>query len=99
MYWDGDGDGGWGWGWLVFMPLLWIVLIGLVVWAVVRLTPLRLGTASTAFSLLTPDAAACQGWTVPAPAVTGVLEAAASLDRGDAPPRAARRTVDYTGSW
>ncbi|MGX1851535.1 SHOCT domain-containing protein [Streptomyces sp. NPDC055299] len=34
MYWDGGG----GWGWLVFMPLVWIVLIGLVVWAVVRLT-------------------------------------------------------------
>ncbi|WP_336113617.1 SHOCT domain-containing protein [Streptomyces sp. PTD9-10] len=31
MYWDG------GWGWMAFMPLLWIVLIGLVVWAVVHL--------------------------------------------------------------
>ncbi|GHE38767.1 hypothetical protein GCM10018771_18990 [Streptomyces cellulosae] len=31
-YWDG------GWAWMAFMPLLWIVLIGLVVWAVVRLT-------------------------------------------------------------
>ncbi|MDP4510024.1 SHOCT domain-containing protein [Nonomuraea turcica] len=31
------GDGG-GWVWMVFMPLLWIVLIGLVVWAVIRLT-------------------------------------------------------------
>jgi putative membrane protein len=33
MYWDGGG-----WAWMAFMPLLWIVLIGLVVWAVVRLT-------------------------------------------------------------
>lgn len=32
MYWDG------GWAWMAFMPLLWIALIGLVVWAVVRLT-------------------------------------------------------------
>ncbi|KOV56878.1 hypothetical protein ADK64_40815 [Streptomyces sp. MMG1121] len=27
-----------GWVWMAFMPLLWIVLIGLVVWAVVHLT-------------------------------------------------------------
>ncbi|MGW1892510.1 SHOCT domain-containing protein [Streptomyces sp. NPDC002004] len=33
MYWNGGG-----WAWMAFMPLLWIVLIGLVVWAVVRLT-------------------------------------------------------------
>ncbi|WP_405682464.1 SHOCT domain-containing protein [Streptomyces sp. NBC_00057] len=32
MYWNG------GWAWLALMPLLWIVLIGLVVWAVLRLT-------------------------------------------------------------
>lgn len=32
MYWDG------GWAWMAFIPLLWIVLIGLVVWAVVHLT-------------------------------------------------------------
>jgi putative membrane protein len=32
MYWNG------GWAWMAFMPLLWIALIGLVVWAVVRLT-------------------------------------------------------------
>ncbi|MFE3324966.1 SHOCT domain-containing protein [Streptomyces sp. NPDC059176] len=32
MYWDG------GWAWMAFMPLLWIVLIGFVVWAVVRFT-------------------------------------------------------------
>jgi putative membrane protein len=31
--------GGWGgWGWMMLMPLLWIVLIGLIVWAVVRLS-------------------------------------------------------------
>ncbi|MEU9605039.1 hypothetical protein [Streptomyces sp. NPDC048057] len=33
MYWHGDG----GWAWMAFMPLLWIVLIGLVVWVAVRL--------------------------------------------------------------
>ncbi|UQA97381.1 SHOCT domain-containing protein [Streptomyces halobius] len=33
MYWNGGG-----WVWMAFMPLLWIALIGLVVWAVVRLT-------------------------------------------------------------
>ncbi|WP_344048740.1 SHOCT domain-containing protein [Streptomyces thermoalcalitolerans] len=32
MYWNG------GWAWITFMPLLWIALIGLVVWAVIRLT-------------------------------------------------------------
>jgi putative membrane protein len=32
MYWNG------GWAWMAFMPLLWIALIGVVVWAVVRLT-------------------------------------------------------------
>ncbi|MEU2110889.1 hypothetical protein [Streptomyces sp. NPDC019507] len=32
MYWNG------GWAWMTFMPLLWIALIGLVVWAVIRLT-------------------------------------------------------------
>lgn len=34
------GGNGWGWGWgvMMFMPLLWIALIGLVVWAVIRLT-------------------------------------------------------------
>ncbi|MDQ0939332.1 SHOCT domain-containing protein [Streptomyces sp. V1I1] len=33
MYWDGGG-----WVWMALMPVLWIALIGLVVWAVVRLT-------------------------------------------------------------
>ena len=33
MYWDGGG-----WAWMAFMPLLWIALIGLVVWAAIRLT-------------------------------------------------------------
>ncbi|WP_442818691.1 SHOCT domain-containing protein [Streptomyces sp. NBC_01320] len=32
MYWNG------GWAWVTLMPLLWIALIGLVVWAVLRLT-------------------------------------------------------------
>ncbi len=32
MYWNGGG-----WAWMAFMPLLWIALIVLVVWAVVRL--------------------------------------------------------------
>lgn len=32
MYWDG------GWAWMAFMPLVWIVSMGLLVWAVVRLT-------------------------------------------------------------
>lgn len=26
-----------GWGWMMLMPLLWIVLLGVIVWAVVRL--------------------------------------------------------------
>ncbi|MEV6210206.1 hypothetical protein [Kitasatospora sp. NPDC051914] len=33
MYWN-DG----GWAWMMFMPLLWIALIGAAVWATVRLT-------------------------------------------------------------
>ncbi len=28
---------GWGWGWMMLMPLLWIGLVALVVWAVIRL--------------------------------------------------------------
>ena len=28
---------GWGWGWMMFMPLLWILFLGVVVWAAVRL--------------------------------------------------------------
>lgn len=31
-YWNG------GWVWMTLMPLLWIALIGLLVWAVMRLT-------------------------------------------------------------
>jgi putative membrane protein len=27
-----------GWGWMMLMPLVWILLVGLVVWAVIRLT-------------------------------------------------------------
>lgn len=26
-----------GWGWMVLMPLLWIALVGAIIWAVVRL--------------------------------------------------------------
>ena len=26
-----------GWAWMMFMPLLWILLLGVIVWAVVRL--------------------------------------------------------------
>jgi putative membrane protein len=26
-----------GWGWMVLMPLLWIVLVAVIAWAVVRL--------------------------------------------------------------
>jgi putative membrane protein len=30
--------GGWGgWGWMMLMPLLWIPLIGVIVWAVVTM--------------------------------------------------------------
>lgn len=32
------GDGwGWGWGVMMFMPLVWIALLGVIVWAAVRL--------------------------------------------------------------
>jgi putative membrane protein len=34
MYGDWSG---WGWGWMMLMPLLWIALIAVIVWAVVRL--------------------------------------------------------------
>ncbi|MFE7708639.1 SHOCT domain-containing protein [Streptomyces sp. NPDC057486] len=33
IYWNGGG-----WAWMAFMPLLWIALVGLVVWAAIRLT-------------------------------------------------------------
>jgi putative membrane protein len=26
-----------GWGWMMLMPLLWILLLGVIIWAVVRL--------------------------------------------------------------
>ncbi|MFJ7904708.1 SHOCT domain-containing protein [Streptomyces sp. NPDC096198] len=41
MYWYG------GWAWMVFMPLLWIALIVLAVWAVIRLTHATTSGAST----------------------------------------------------
>jgi putative membrane protein len=37
MWWDGN-SGGWGAGMMVFMILFWVALIGLAVWAVLRLT-------------------------------------------------------------
>ncbi len=31
--------GGWGgWGWMMLMPLLWIIVTGLIVWAAIKLT-------------------------------------------------------------
>ena len=34
-----DGYGwGFGAGWMMLMPLLWIALLGVIIWAVVRLT-------------------------------------------------------------
>ncbi|MFI6768119.1 SHOCT domain-containing protein [Streptomyces sp. NPDC050355] len=41
MYWDGAG-----WAWMAFMPLVWIVLLGLVVWAVIHLVRGPSGTGS-----------------------------------------------------
>lgn len=41
MYWDGGGR-----AWVIFMPVLWIVLTGLAVWAVVRLTHSPSGSAA-----------------------------------------------------
>ncbi|WP_372735159.1 SHOCT domain-containing protein [Nocardioides sp.] len=35
MMYDGVG---WGWGWMMLMPLLWIALLGVIVWAVVHLS-------------------------------------------------------------
>ncbi len=40
-YWDGGG-----WVWMAFMPLVWIVLIGLVVWAVFYLVHRSSGTGT-----------------------------------------------------
>ncbi|MFF9391329.1 SHOCT domain-containing protein [Streptomyces griseoluteus] len=40
MYWYA------GWVWMAFMPLLWIALIVLAVWAVIRLTHATTGGAS-----------------------------------------------------
>jgi putative membrane protein len=38
MHWNGGG-----WAWMALAPLLWIALIGLVVWAVIRLTQHSVG--------------------------------------------------------
>jgi putative membrane protein len=32
MHWDG-----YGWGWIMLMPVLWVALIAVIVWAVVKL--------------------------------------------------------------
>lgn len=32
------GGNGWGWSAMILMPVVWVTLIGLVIWAVVRLT-------------------------------------------------------------
>jgi putative membrane protein len=32
------GGDGWGWSVMMLMPLLWITLLGVIIWAVVRLT-------------------------------------------------------------
>lgn len=29
--------GGYGWGWMMLMPLIWVVLLAAIVWAVVQL--------------------------------------------------------------
>ncbi len=29
---------GFGWVWMMLIPLVWIILLGLVIWAVIRLT-------------------------------------------------------------
>jgi hypothetical protein len=44
-----DGNGGW-WVWMTFIPVIWLALIGLTVWVVVRLTqgPQATITAGTA---------------------------------------------------
>lgn len=55
MMYDGYG---WGWTWIMFMPLLWIVLVAAVVWAVVRLArpgdagPRRPGRQASAQEIL-----------------------------------------------
>lgn len=37
-----DGwHGGWGSGWWILMPLLWVALIGAIIWAGTRLFPAR----------------------------------------------------------
>ncbi|MFF8864768.1 SHOCT domain-containing protein [Streptomyces sp. NPDC015139] len=41
MYWNG------GWVWMAFMPLLWIALLVLAVWAVIRLMHAAAGGTSS----------------------------------------------------
>ena len=40
--------GNYGWGWMLLMPLFWAVLIGVVVWAIVRLTQLDRSSGTAA---------------------------------------------------
>jgi putative membrane protein len=48
--------GGWGgWGWMTLMPLLWIALIGVIVWAVVRLTAASVGADGSAAGVAAGD--------------------------------------------
>ena len=51
------GGNGWGWGVMMFMPLFWIILVGLIVWAVVQFAQPerhRTGTDSGAVHRETP---------------------------------------------
>lgn len=43
MGYGGAGWGGMGWGGVIGMVLVWVVLIGLIVWAATRLLPSRRG--------------------------------------------------------
>lgn len=46
--------GSWGgWGWMMLMPLVWIALIGVIVWAVVRI--MQRGDRVTAPARETPQ--------------------------------------------
>lgn len=32
------GGNGWGWSAMMLMPLVWLILLGIIIWAVARLT-------------------------------------------------------------
>lgn len=36
-----------GWGWMALMPLVWVALVGLIVWAVIRLTQNQTGMSKS----------------------------------------------------